>query len=63
MPTVRMIIKNNDRPSKEQIDAIKETESKEIVFDEDSPEMTEEMLKKFKRVYNETEDRGTVLLS
>ena len=63
MPTVRMIIKNNDRPSKEQIDAIKEAESKEIVFDEDSPEMTEEMLKKFKRVYNETEDRGTVLLS
>ena len=51
MAVVKMMIKNSDKPSKEQIQKMREAKNKPIVFDEDSPEMTESMLSKFKRVY------------
>lgn len=50
MAVVRMMIKKEDRPSEEQIRGIKESRPDEIIFDEDSPQLTDEMLSKFKRV-------------
>ena len=50
-----MMIKNTDKPSKEQIQKMREAKNKPIVFDEDSPEMTESMLAKFSRVYSSNE--------
>ena len=45
----------SDKPSKEQIEKMREAKNKPIIFDEDSPEMTESMLSKFKRVYPKKE--------
>ena len=50
MAIVRMMIKKTDKPSDEQMRAVREETEKPIVFDEESPEMTPEMLAKFKRV-------------
>ena len=50
MATVRMMIKKTDKPSEEQLQSIREEKKRTIVFDEDSPEMTPEMLSQFKRV-------------
>ena len=50
MAIVRMMLKKTDKPSEEQIKSILEEDRKPIVFDDDSPEMTPEMLSKFKRV-------------
>ena len=55
MAVVKMMIKNTDKPSKEQIKKMREAKNKPIVFDEDSPEMTESMLSNFKRVYPQKE--------
>ena len=55
MAVVKMMIKNSDKPSKEQIQKMRESKDKPIVFDEDSPEMTESMLSNFKRVYPQKE--------
>ncbi len=38
----------NQKPTKEQIEQIKEAAKKEIVFDEDSPELTPAMEKAFR---------------
>ena len=51
MAVVKMMIKKTDKPSKEQIQKMREAKNKPVVFDEDSPEMTEAMLSNFKRVY------------
>ena len=51
MATVRMLIRQGDEPSKEQLERLRDGAEREIVFDEDSPEMTREMLAKFRRVY------------
>ena len=50
MATVRMMIKKTDKPSEEQLKSLCESNKKTICFDEDSPEMTPEMLTKFRRV-------------
>lgn len=50
-----MKINKSDKPSKEQIRKMQEAKNKPIVFDEDSPEMTESMLAKFSRVYSRKE--------
>ena len=50
MATVRMMIKSTDRPSEEQLQRIREGAGRPIAFDGESPEMTEEMLAKFRRV-------------
>ena len=50
MAIVRMMIKKTDKPSEEQLKRVLEEDRKPIVYDEDSPEMTPEMLSKFKRV-------------
>ena len=55
MEIVKMVIKSTDSLSKEQIAELHKNKDKPIVFDEDSPEMTPEMLAKFKRV-NPRED-------
>ena len=62
MAIVRMMLKYTDRPSEEQLKRLHEEISKRpIVFDEDSPEMTDEMLAKFKRVHcKETLDQSAV---
>ncbi len=57
MAIVRMMINKTDKPSEEQLKSVKEDSKKPIVFDEDSPEMTPEMLAKFKRV----NPKGTVM--
>ncbi|MBQ6318972.1 MAG: hypothetical protein IJI23_04200 [Lachnospiraceae bacterium] len=55
MAVVKMMIKKSDKPSKEQIQKMREAKNKPIVFDEDSPEMTETMLSGFARVYPKKE--------
>lgn len=50
MAIVRMIIKKTDKPSEEQLQSVRKDSRKTIVFDKDSPEMTVEMLARFKRV-------------
>ena len=44
-------ITKDQKPTPEQIAEIREAAKRPIVFDEDCPEMTEEQLKQFKRVY------------
>ena len=51
MATVRMILNSKDKPSEAQLEALRKAKEKPIIFDDDSPEMTPEMLKKFQRVY------------
>ena len=51
MATVRMILNSKDKPSEAQLEALRKAKENPIIFDEDSPEMTPEMLKKFQRVY------------
>ena len=46
MATVRMMLNQTDVPSKEQLQLLHDAANRTIVFDEESPEMTEEMLKK-----------------
>ena len=55
MAVVKVKINKSDKPSKEQIQKMREAKNKPIVFDEDSPEMTESMLSIFKRVYPQKE--------
>ena len=55
MAIVKMMLKTTDKPSPEQINEIREASDLPIVFDEDSPEMTDEMLAKFRRAYPEGE--------
>ena len=50
MATVRMLLKHTDRPSEEQLERLHESKDRPAYFDEDSPEMTEDMLAQFKRV-------------
>ena len=51
MATVRMTLNPNDKPSEAQLKALREAKNRPVVFDEESPEMTPEMLSKFQRVY------------
>ena len=46
----------------EEISEIKKAAEKETVFDEDSPEMSEEMLAEFKRVYAKPRNKQTISL-
>lgn len=50
MATVRMMIKKTDKPSEEQLKSVCDKNARPTYFDEDSPEMTPEMLAKFRRV-------------
>ena len=51
MAIVKMIIKKDDKPTDEQLKSIEEAKKQSISFDEDSPRMTEDMLKNFRRVF------------
>ena len=55
---VRYSITKDQKPTAEQIAEIREAAMRPIVFDEDCPEMNEEQLKQFKRVYPLKEDAG-----
>lgn len=46
--TKTVILNRNQKPTEEQINRIKEAAKKEIVFDEDSPELTPAMEKAFR---------------
>ena len=59
MAIVRMMIKKTEKPSEEQLKSVLEEDRKPIVYDEDSPEMTPEMLSKFKRV----NPKGSVMIN
>ena len=59
MAVVRMMIKKTDQPSEEQLKNVKKEKKEPIVFDEDSPEMTPEMLSKFRRV----NPKGSVMVN
>lgn len=50
MAITRIMMKKTDKPSEEQLNIVRENSHKPIVFDIDSPEMTPEMLAKFRRV-------------
>ena len=45
--------------SAEEVRELEEGSKKKIVFDEDSPEMTEEMLREFKRVKQKARNKQT----
>ena len=49
-------ITKDQKPTPEQIVEIREAARRPIVFDEDCPEMTEEQLRQFKRVYPRGEE-------
>ncbi|MBR2798652.1 MAG: hypothetical protein IKE17_13050 [Clostridia bacterium] len=49
-------ITKNQKPTPEQIAEIREAAMRPIVFDEDCPEMTDEQLRRFKRVHPRKED-------
>ena len=53
---VRYSITKDQKPTPEQIAEIREAAKRPIVYDEDCPEMTEEQLRQFKRVYPRRED-------
>lgn len=53
MATVRMMLSITDTPSEDQLQMLREASDRPIIYDEDSPEMTDEMLAKFKRVHPE----------
>ena len=48
--TVKKRIDKNTGLSREQIDMLKKAESMPIIYDEDSPELTQEDLAEFKRI-------------
>ena len=50
MATVKFELEKDSKLSKEQEKMLKEAAKKPVVFDEDSPKLTEEQLKEFKRV-------------
>ena len=50
MATVKFELGKDSKLSKEQEKMLKEAAKKPVVFDEDSPKLTEEQLKEFKRV-------------
>ncbi len=43
-----VILDENQKPTEKQIDQIKEATKKEVIFDEDSPELTPTMEKAFR---------------
>ncbi len=51
MAFVKMIIKKDDKPTDEQLKRLEEAKKQSISFDEDSPRMTEDMLRNFRRVF------------
>ena len=57
MATIRYTLKKGQSLTKEQERMISEAAAKPIVFDEDSPELTEEILKKFRRVGRKAENQ------
>lgn len=50
MATIRIFIPDGQTPTEEQKKNIREAAARPIVYDEDCPELTEEQLKKFRRV-------------
>ncbi len=53
MAIIRMMLNDSDKPGKNNLMA-PPSDRKTIVFDEESPEMTDELLSKFKRVHPKT---------
>ena len=50
MTTIRFFLPKGSKPTPEQIAEIREAAKRPIVYDEDSPKLTPEQLKKFRRV-------------
>ena len=50
MSTIRVFIPKGTKPTPEQIAKIRAAAKRPIVYDEDSPKLTPEQLKRFRRV-------------
>ena len=50
MATVRIFIPDGQKPTQEQIKEIKEAAKRPIVYDDDCPKLSDEQLKRFRRV-------------
>ena len=50
MTTIRFFLPKGSKPTEEQIARLREAAKRPIVYDEDSPKLTPEQLKKFRRV-------------
>ena len=55
---VYRIIYPGQKPTPEQIEEIRALKNRQIVFDEDCPELTDEELKQFKRVNPRQKDKA-----
>lgn len=50
MATKKFTLKAGQKPTRKQLEEVRNASKRPITFDEDSPEFTEEQLKKFRRV-------------
>lgn len=55
---VYRIIYPGQKPTPEQIEEIRALKNRPIVFDEDCPELTDEELKQFKRLYPRRKEKA-----
>ena len=53
MAIVTSVLYGNEKPTKEQIEEIRQAAKKPIVYDEDCPPLTKEQLKEFARIAKE----------
>ena len=53
MAIVASVLYGNEKPTKEQIEEIRQAAKKPIVYDEDCPPLTKEQLKEFARIAKE----------
>ena len=53
MAIVASVLYGNEKPTKEQIEEIRQAVKKPIVYDEDCPPLTKEQLKEFARIAKE----------
>ena len=53
MAIVTSVLYGNEKPTKEQIEEVRQAAKKPIVYDEDCPPLTKEQLKEFARIAKE----------
>ena len=57
MAIVTSVLYGNEKPTKEQIEEVRQAAKKPIVYDKDCPPLTKEQLKEFARIAKEMEER------
>ena len=58
MATVTYILRKGQQLTEEELEELRNLKDRPIVFDEDCPKLTDEQLKKFKRVNPRRKDRA-----